>query len=87
MRQARRPAGERMFVDYAGQSVKLIDGDSEEIRQAQIFVAKMGASSYTYAEANWTQTLPDWIGPHAQALASMGGLVPAHVVPGVSEIS
>jgi transposase len=79
MRQARR-AGELMFVDYAGQTVELIDGRSGEIRQAQIFVAVMGASSYTYAEASWTQTLPDWIGSHARALAFMGG-VPAQVVP------
>ena len=79
MRQA-HPAGERMFVDYAGQTVELIDGRSGEIRQAQIFVAVMGASSYTYAEASWTQTLPDWIGSHARALAFMGG-VPAQVVP------
>ena len=40
----------------------------------------MGASSYTYAEASWTQTLPDWIGSHVRALAFMGG-VPAQLVP------
>ena len=79
MRQV-HPAGERMFVDYAGQTVELIDGRSGEIRQAQIFVAVMGASSYTYAEATWTQTLPDWIGSHVRALAFMGG-VPAQLVP------
>jgi len=79
MRQV-HPAGERMFVDYAGQTVELIDGHSGEIRQAQIFVAVMGASSYTYAEASWTQTLPDWIGSHVRALAFMGG-VPAQLVP------
>src|SRR6266851_5653808 len=44
-----------------------------EIRAAQVFVAVMGASSYTYAEASWTQTLPDWIGSHVRALAFMGG--------------
>jgi len=69
-----------MFVGYAGQTVELIDGRSGEIRQAQIFVAVMGASSYTYAEASWTQSLPDWIGSHARALAFMGG-VPAQLVP------
>jgi transposase len=79
MRQV-HPAGERMFVDYAGQTIELIDGRSGEIRQAQIFVAVMGASSYTYAEASWTQTLPDWIGSHVRALAFMGG-VPAQLVP------
>src|SRR6516225_4663919 len=79
MRQV-HPAGERMFVDYAGQTIEVIDGRSGEIRQAQIFVAVMGASSYTYAEASWTQTLPDWIGSHVRALAFMGG-VPAQLVP------
>ena len=74
------PAGERMFVDYSGQTVELIDGRSGEIRQAQIFVAVMGASSYTYAEASWTQSLPDWIGSHVRALTFMGG-VPAQLVP------
>src|SRR5258707_11670743 len=79
MRQA-HPAGERMFVDYAGQTVDLIDGRTGEIRAAQIFVAAMGASNYTYAEASWTQTLPDWIGAHVRALAFMGG-APAQLVP------
>jgi transposase len=79
MRQA-HPAGERMFVDYAGQTIELVDGRSGEIRDAQVFVAVMGASSYTYAEASWTQTLPDWIGAHVRALAFMGG-VPAQLVP------
>ena len=50
------------------------------MRQAQVFVAAMGASSYTYAEATWTQTLPDWIGAHTRALAFFGG-VPAQLVP------
>jgi transposase len=53
MRQA-HPAGERMFVDYAGQTVDLIDPSTGEIRPAQIFVAVMGASNYTYAEATAT---------------------------------
>ena len=79
MRQS-HPAGERMFVDYAGQTIAVIDGNSGEIRQAQIFVAAMGASNYTYAEATWTQSLPDWIGAHVRALAFMGG-VPAQLVP------
>src|SRR6266480_3479507 len=68
MRQA-HPAGERMFVDYAGQTVDLIDGRTGEIRAAQIFVAVMGASNYIYAEATLTQSLPDWIGAHVRALA------------------
>ena len=79
MRQS-HPAGERMFVDYAGQTVELFDGRTGEIRAAQVFVAVMGASSYTYVEASWTQTLPDWIGSHVRALTFMGG-VPAQLVP------
>lgn len=79
MRQA-HPAGERMFVDYAGQTVDLIDAKTGEVRPAQIFVAVMGASNYTYAEATATQSLPDWIGAHVRALAFMGG-VPAQLVP------
>lgn len=79
MRQA-HPAGERLFVDYAGQTVDVIDPGSGEIRAVQIFVAVLGASNYTYAEATPTQTLPDWIGAHVRALAFIGG-VPAQLVP------
>ena len=79
MRQA-HPAGERLFVDYAGQTIDVVDGSTGEIRPVQIFVAVLGASSYTYAEATWTQTLPDWIGSHVRALAFFGG-VPAQLVP------
>ena len=79
MRQV-HPAGERLFVDYAGQTVELVDGRTGEVRTAQVFVAVLGASSYTYAEATWTQTLPDWIGAHARALAFFGG-VPRQIVP------
>jgi transposase len=79
MRQDHR-AGEKMFVDYAGQSVPVIDSATGEIREAQIFVAVLGASNYTYAEATWTQSLPDWISSHCKALAFFGG-VPEIVVP------
>jgi transposase len=79
MRQV-HPAGERLFVDYAGQTVELIDGTTGEVHRAQVFVAVLGASSYTYAEATLTQTLPDWIGAHGRALAFFGG-VPRQIVP------
>jgi len=79
MRQV-HPAGERLFVDYAGQTVELVDGRTGEVRTAQVFVAVLGASSFTYAEASWTQTLPDWIGAHVRALAFFGG-VPRQIVP------
>jgi transposase len=54
-------AGERLFVDYAGTTLAVIDGLSGEARTAQLFVAVLGASNYTYAEATWTQGLSDWI--------------------------
>jgi transposase len=56
MRQVHR-AGEKLFVDYAGQTVAVIYPTSGEIRRAQVFVAVLGASNYTYAEATWTQTV------------------------------
>jgi len=73
-------AGDKMFVDYAGATVEVVDGFTGEIRAAQVFVATLGASSYTYAEATWTQGLADWIGSHTRAFAFFGG-VPAQVVP------
>jgi len=79
MRQEHR-AGEKLFVDYAGQTVAVHDPLSGGIRQAQIFVAVLGASSYTYAEATWSQELPDWIGAHVRAFTYFGG-VPEIVVP------
>ena len=72
MRQKHRP-GEKLFVDYAGQSVPVIDPATGEVQQAQIFVAVMGASNYTYAEAQAAQSLPNWIGGHVRALAQLGG--------------
>ena len=73
-------AGEKLFVDYAGPTVLVVDASSGEIKPAQIFVAVLGASSFTYAEATWTQALPDWIGSHVRALTFFGG-VPALIVP------
>jgi transposase len=60
MRQT-HTAGEKLFVDYAGQTVAVIDRHSAVIREAQIFVAVLGASNYSYAESTWTQQTPDWI--------------------------
>lgn len=73
-------AGEILFVDYAGQSIAVFDRQAGKAREAQIFVAALGASSYTYAEATWTQQLPDWIGSHCRAFDFFGG-VPQMVVP------
>jgi transposase len=79
MRQEHR-AGEKMFVDYAGQTVDIYDQSSKQIREAQIFIAALGASNYTYAEATWTQSLPDWIAAHCRAYGYIGG-VPEVTVP------
>jgi transposase len=73
--------GDKLFVDYAGDTVPVIvDRLTGEVRQAQIFVAVMGASNFTYVEATWTQTLPDWIGAHTRAFAAIGG-APRLIVP------
>lgn len=79
MRQVHR-AGERLFVDYAGQSVPVVDPRTGEAREAQIFVAVLGASHYCYAEATFSQALPDWVGSHVRAFEFFGG-VPALLVP------
>jgi transposase len=79
MRQSHR-AGEKLFVDYAGQTLPIVNGQSGEVHEAQIFIAVLGASNYTYAEATWTQSLPDWIGSHVRTFAALGG-VPEVVVP------
>ena len=89
MRQEHR-AGEKLFVDYAGQTVEVVDRHTGEVRQAQIFVAVLGASNYTYAEATWTQQLPDWIGSHVRAFEFLDGtsevVVPDNLRSGVSKV-
>src|SRR5256886_4710445 len=72
-------AGERMFVDYAGTTMDVIDAATGEVLRAQLLVAVVGASNYTYAEATWTQGLADWIGSHVRTFAFIGG-VPAQTV-------
>ena len=88
MRQEHR-AGEKMFVDYAGMTVAVFDMQTAKMRQAQIFVAVLAASNYTYAEATWTQTLPDWIASHSRAFNYFGGVaqvvVPDNLKAGVSK--
>ena len=65
-------AGEKLFVDYAGHTAPITCSGSGEIREAQIFVATLGASNYTYAEATWSQALPDWIASHIRCFQFMG---------------
>ena len=79
MRQI-HPGGERLFVDYAGQTVPVVSVATGEIRRAQIFVAVLGASNYTYACATWQQTAIDWVGAIIGALEFIGS-VPRLLVP------
>jgi transposase len=79
MRQSHR-AGERLFVDYAGQTMPVVNARTGEVHDAVIFIAVLGASNYTFAEATWSQSLPDWIGSHVRAFAALGG-VPQILVP------
>lgn len=79
MRQIHR-AGEKLFVDYAGPTVPIIQTSTGEIHQANIFVAVLGASNYTYACATTGQTQGDWLSGIALALGYMRG-VPELIVP------
>jgi transposase len=79
MRQIHK-AGDKLFVDYAGQTMPVVNGLTGEIRHAQIFVAVLGASNYIFSEATWTQSLPDWLSSHARAFEFLGG-VPRLIVP------
>lgn len=72
--------GDKLFVDYAGLTMPVIDPRTGELRPAQVFVATLGHSSYTFIEATWTQMIADWLGSHRRALEFFGG-VPAAVVP------
>ncbi len=73
-------AGEKLFGDYCGQTVPIINAATGEVREAQVFVACFGASNYTFVEATWSQSLPDWIGSHTRAFAYFGG-TPQLVIP------
>ena len=73
-------AGDKLFVDWGGDTVPIIDPMTGEVHEAHLFVGALGASSYTYAEACWSETLPDWIGAHVNAFDFFGG-VPKATVP------
>jgi transposase len=72
-------AGDKLFVDYAGQTLPIVEPSTGEVRQAVLFVAVLGASNYTYAELQWAPDLASWIGGHTRALEFFGG-APALVV-------
>ena len=84
-------AGYKAFVDYSGKKVPIVDPLTGEVRMAEIFVGVLGASNLTYAEASWTQTLPDWIGAHVRMFRFFGAaprlLVPDNLKSGVNKPS
>ncbi|MEX2354162.1 MAG: IS21 family transposase [Gammaproteobacteria bacterium] len=73
-------AGEKCFVDYCGPTIPIVNPDTGDIRDGQVFVGVLGASNYTYAEATLTQSLPDWLASHSRMLTFFGGS-PAIIVP------
>jgi transposase len=87
LRQEHR-AGEKLFIDYAGQTVSIVDPKTGEITEVQIFLATLGASNYTFAEASLSQELPSWIKSHVHAFQFFGGiteiLVPDNLKAGVT---
>jgi transposase len=78
MRQT-HAAGEKLFVDWAGDTVPVFDAMTGEERRAHIFVAVLGASNYTYTEARWSEALPEWIGAHVNAFNAIAGVAGAVV--------
>lgn len=84
-------AGDKVFVDYSGKKLGIVNPVTGEIREAEIFVAVLGASSYTFAEVTWTQTLPDWVGSHVRMFEFLQGcprlIVPDNLKSGVNKVS
>ncbi len=79
MRQIHK-AGEKLFIDYCGPTIPIVNPNTGEVYQAQVFVATWGASNYTYAEATRTQRKADWIQSHVNAFDYFGG-TPEVLVP------
>src|SRR5262245_4408200 len=79
MRQVHK-AGDKLFVDYSGKKPAIVDPTTGAVRPVELFVAVLGASNYTYAEATETQRSADFIASHGRALEFLAG-VPAAVVP------
>lgn len=80
-------AGDKVFVDCSGKKLSIVDPLTGEIREAEIFVAALGASGLSYAEATWTQTLPDWMGAHMRSSifsAAFRGWSPGNLKSGVN---
>ncbi len=73
-------AGDKLFIDYAGPTIPIVDKVTGEAKPAYLFVAVLGASNYTFVEASFSQDLASWIGSHVRAFTFMGG-IPACLVP------
>ena len=84
-------AGDKAFVDYSGKRIGIADPTTGEIHEAEIFVGVLGASNLTYAEATWTQQLPDWTAAHVRMFRFFGGvprlLVPDNLKSGIHKAS
>jgi transposase len=82
-------AGDKTFIDYSGMTFDIIDPATGEIRSTEIFIGVLGASNYTYAEATWSQQLPDWIASHVRMFEYFGGasalLVPDNLKSAVTK--
>ncbi|MDI1437691.1 IS21 family transposase [Polyangium sorediatum] len=79
MRQVHQ-GGDKLFVDYSGNKPRIVDPTTGEVTEVELFVAVLGASNFTFAEATRTQTVRDWIGSHVRALEAFGGVSKA-IVP------
>jgi transposase len=81
-------AGDKLFVDYSGKKAHVVDAATGEVTDVELFVAVLGASNLTYAEATYTQRGPDWIASHVRAFEYFGGvtaaLVPDQLKSGVT---
>lgn len=73
-------SGEKLFIDYAGKKLHIIDKETGEIKPVEVFVATLGASQYTYVEASYSQQIPDFINSVQNCLHYFGG-VPACIIP------
>ena len=67
-------AGEKCFVDYAGLTLDVVDPETGETRQAQVFVATLGASNYTFVDITWSQSSEDFLSSHQRAVEFFGGV-------------
>lgn len=79
MRQDHR-AGEKLFIDYSGRKARVVDPETGEVREAEVYVAVLGASSYVFAEASWSQKLADFVASTTRALEFLGGVPGALVI-------